>query len=237
MSAEPRSRRGRLVGLLVAVVLVLVALAAAGARIPSPQLAVGRSAPVRWAGAHDPASVAIGVIRLAALAAALELLGAVLLELAVERRPRAASRPMRLPLATDLVRRVVGLGLTASLAVGPAATARASTPSGVVRMHLVTDGPAPVMHVRGAPPPPAALPTRPAPSLPAATWTIAPGDHLWHVATATLERAWGRAPSDSAIAAYVVAITRANAAVFVVPGNADLVYPGQRFVLPPPPPR
>ena len=38
---------------------------------------------------------------------------------------------------------------------------------------------------------------------------------------------------DAAILAYVREIVRTNADVFVVPGDPDLVYPGQRFVLPP----
>jgi hypothetical protein len=68
------------------------------------------------------------------------------------------------------------------------------------------------------------------------TWRIAPGDHLWHVAAATLARAWGRPPTDDEIVPYWRALIDANASRLAVPGNADLVYPGQVFTLPTVPP-
>jgi nucleoid-associated protein YgaU len=69
-----------------------------------------------------------------------------------------------------------------------------------------------------------------------ATWTIAPGDHLWHVAEQTLSDAWGREPTDAEVAPYWDALVEHNRATLAVPGNPDLVYPGQIFELPAIPP-
>ncbi len=66
----------------------------------------------------------------------------------------------------------------------------------------------------------------------AASWTIAPGDHLWRVATRTLQTAWGRPPRDEETARYLATLVRANQDVLAVADNADLVFPGQVFALP-----
>ncbi|MCX7621719.1 MAG: hypothetical protein N2037_12855, partial [Acidimicrobiales bacterium] len=71
------------------------------------------------------------------------------------------------------------------------------------------------------------------PGLSASIWTIAPGEHLWHVSATTLARAWSRPPTNAEIASYLNQLIRLNADRFVVPGEPDLVYPGQVFVLPP----
>jgi hypothetical protein len=81
--------------------------------------------------------------------------------------------------------------------------------------------------------PTASTPTTSTDSTPmAATWTIAPGDHLWHVATATLEAQWARPPTNAEILAYVHALIERNRDVLVVRDNPDLVLPGQVFTLP-----
>jgi hypothetical protein len=68
------------------------------------------------------------------------------------------------------------------------------------------------------------------------TWTAAPGDHLWHVAEATLAESWGRAPTDGEVAPYWTGLVEANRDVLVDPANPDLIHPGQTFRLPPAPP-
>jgi len=65
-----------------------------------------------------------------------------------------------------------------------------------------------------------------------ATWTIVAGDHLWHVASATLTERWGRPPSNPEIARYLGLLIDANRQVLVVRDNPDLVFPGQVFTLP-----
>ena len=69
--------------------------------------------------------------------------------------------------------------------------------------------------------------------LAADSWTIAPGDHLWHVAAVSVERALGRTPTDGETAAYWRSLIDRNADRLVVAGEPDLVLPGQRFDLPP----
>lgn len=69
------------------------------------------------------------------------------------------------------------------------------------------------------------------------TWTIAPGDHLWRVAERTLAGAWERPPTDAETSAYLRDLIETNRDRLAVPGHPDLVYSGQVFALPPPPPR
>jgi len=84
--------------------------------------------------------------------------------------------------------------------------------------------------------PPADAPASPAAETPEApTWTIAPGDHLWHVAEATLGFTLGRPPRPAAIATYLDLLIDQNLDVLAVPGQPDLVFPGQVFTLPPVP--
>jgi outer membrane biosynthesis protein TonB len=78
--------------------------------------------------------------------------------------------------------------------------------------------------------PPSGTPV-PAPGR-AGTWTIAPGEHLWHVASRTLAAA-GRPTDDASVSAYLTRLVEANRQVLVVPGEPDLVFTGQVFVLPP----
>ncbi len=67
-------------------------------------------------------------------------------------------------------------------------------------------------------------------------WTTAPGDHLWHIAEATLTDSWGRAPTDAELAPYWEQVVEQNRALLSDPGNPDLIFPGQVFRLPAPPP-
>lgn len=70
----------------------------------------------------------------------------------------------------------------------------------------------------------------------ARAWTAAPGDHLWGIAEAVLAEAWGRAPSDPELVPYWQALVERNRHDLADPANPDLIYPGQVFTLPDPPP-
>jgi hypothetical protein len=83
-------------------------------------------------------------------------------------------------------------------------------------------------------PGPAEAPPVPEPPGPERTWTIEPGDHLWGVAEATLERL-GLPSDDGAVARYLHLVVEANRDRLVVPDDPDLVVAGQVFVLPAPP--
>lgn len=67
-------------------------------------------------------------------------------------------------------------------------------------------------------------------------WVVEPGDHLWHIAEATLTDAWGRAPTDGELVPYWQAVIDANRDTLPDPDNPDLIHPGQRVTLPPAPP-
>ncbi len=67
------------------------------------------------------------------------------------------------------------------------------------------------------------------------TWEIRPGDHLWHVARATLDRRFGSPPPDDSVAAYLDVLIEANRDRLIVPDNPDLVFAGQAIALPPTP--
>ncbi len=67
-------------------------------------------------------------------------------------------------------------------------------------------------------------------------WIVRPGDHFWSIAEETLADAWGRtALSDAEIATYWRELVDANRDRLVEPGNPDLIWPDQEFVLPPVP--
>lgn len=77
-------------------------------------------------------------------------------------------------------------------------------------------------------------PVLPATLVPA-TWTVGPGDSFWSIATAILQTAWGRAPTDAEVDPYWSALVAANRAALLHPDVPDLIYPGQSFVVPAPP--
>jgi hypothetical protein len=64
------------------------------------------------------------------------------------------------------------------------------------------------------------------------TWTVRPGDHLWHIAHDTVATRLGHAPTDAAVAPYWEQLIEVNRARLVDPDNPDLIFPGQVFTLP-----
>ncbi len=75
-----------------------------------------------------------------------------------------------------------------------------------------------------------AVPADPGPV--ADEWLIQPGDHLWRVAEETVGEQLGTTDA-SAVAHYWHSLIETNRSRLADPHNPDLVYPGQRFVLPP----
>lgn len=66
-----------------------------------------------------------------------------------------------------------------------------------------------------------------------ATWTTQTGDHLWGIAASHLQDRLGVTPSDADITDYWQRLIDANRNRLADPGNPDLIYPGQEFILPP----
>ena len=75
----------------------------------------------------------------------------------------------------------------------------------------------------------------PATSTAPATWTIARGEHLWFVAERVVTQTLGADVHHGEIARYWRSLVDANRERLVDRDNADLVYAGQEFVLPPVP--
>jgi hypothetical protein len=65
-------------------------------------------------------------------------------------------------------------------------------------------------------------------------WVVEPGDHLWSIAAETLTEHLGELPSERRVARYWQRLIAANADRFVVPGQPDVIMPGQRLALPRP---
>ena len=97
--------------------------------------------------------------------------------------------------------------------------------SGAIARRVTRNQPAPSLTMRAVPDPTGS-----------GQWTAGPGDHLWHIAEATLEQAWQRPPTDAEVNKYWKALIDENRAQFVVAGNPDLIHPGQTFTLPAVPP-
>jgi nucleoid-associated protein YgaU len=82
------------------------------------------------------------------------------------------------------------------------------------------------------PPHPAGSPTAPAAAAPT-TWTVARGDHFWHIAEQARGRQLGRAPTEREVDAYWRLLVAANRDRLVDPANPDLLFAGQELTLPP----
>ena len=73
-------------------------------------------------------------------------------------------------------------------------------------------------------------------SVPADDWVdVEHGDHFWSIAEEALTDAWGRSPTDSEIAPYWADLVQTNNGRLLPPEDPNLIYPEQRFQLPPMP--
>jgi hypothetical protein len=68
-----------------------------------------------------------------------------------------------------------------------------------------------------------------------AMWTVQPGDHLWSIARRVLERHGAPAVDDDDVTPYWRTLVAANRELLPVPTNPDLLFPGDRLVVPPVP--
>jgi hypothetical protein len=228
----------RLVATVAVLAGALALLLLAGARLPGPVVPVLQGQPPRWGGPSTPADLVAGVVHAATVVMTGYLMVAAVLELACTAIPRRRGRRVpriRLPVGTAAIARIAGTGLALSVTVLPAAAGAEPAP---VVMHVLappsTDPP--VLHRLGAGAPDRAARAHTAlgPSSGAAdeVWVIRPGDDLWQVACTTLAVRSRRPVPDAAVAEYLDRLVARNADVLVVRGHPELVYPGQRFVLP-----
>jgi nucleoid-associated protein YgaU len=69
------------------------------------------------------------------------------------------------------------------------------------------------------------------------TWTVRPGDSLWSIAETALSAAWGQPADARLLGHYWWQVVETNRASLPIPANPDLLFPGDKVVLPPPPAR
>lgn len=109
----------------------------------------------------------------------------------------------------------------------PAAPPVDTTPAGAARAAYGADGDAV----------PALTPTAPVastvPEIDPTSWVVEPGDSLWSIAEEVVTPPGGPAPGERVVSRYWRRLVEANRAQLVDPGNADLLVPGQRLVVPP----
>jgi nucleoid-associated protein YgaU len=92
----------------------------------------------------------------------------------------------------------------------------------------------------GGPAPPAAdapEPSAGAPPPDGSSRVVVAGDSFWSLAVETLAARWGRTPSDREVVGYWRALIASNRDQLDDPDDPDLIFPGQRFDLPPVPMR
>jgi hypothetical protein len=188
------------------------------------------SASAAWIDRHGAVAAAAALARLAAIAGAIyvDVLCALAL---VTSGPRRAGQRRVHRLAPAAFRHLLGIGVAGMLVLPAPAGAR------------TTARDTPVI-VLVEPAPPTAPPTTTPADVPivvrvdepattsvagAATWKVQAGDHFWSIAESVV----GPDASTDTVARYWRRLVAANRDRLVVPGDADLVFPGQELVLPP----
>ncbi len=215
-----------------------LALAALSATGHGPLAPPPLGSPTRWPGwfeQREPAEAAFALLRLAAVGgcwylAAVTALGSVVrllrADVLVAVVDRVTIAPVRHLLAASLTLTLVGIGPAAArTTTTTTSTTTTSVPADTVTMVRLppAGGTAP-----GPAPPPAPEPV-PEPE----RYTVVPGDCFWTIADDILHRSWGRPPTDAEIVPYWLRLIDANRSGLADPGNADLIFPGQVFDVPP----
>ena len=239
--------RLRLGGSLLLVVAVTLAMLRAGSgSLAAPPL----SRPAAWGdwlAGRDPVIAAVALVRVIALLAACYLLAASVVGLALRVVGAdglvALADRLTVPALRRLLAATAGLTLATGISPALAFASRSPVPTAVAidtTTTTIADGPAPTLTMRllgpdAAPVPEAVPPPVAAPaSVPAGdSWTVRPGECFWSIAADVLERAWSRPPSDAEIVPYWRTLIEENRSRLGDRDNADLIFPGQVFTLPP----
>jgi hypothetical protein len=230
--------------------------------LPAPPVAHPSRLPAWWT-AQGPVGAGFGLLRLLVLLAGAYLLGigamALLLTRSGCRRGGAHRRLARLvravPGVRPLARALFGVSVATGVGLAGSGAALAQEAGSADRappvMQLIDPSggaeswrapPMVALEHAASPVPvrPAATVVRPPrrPPAPAAPeWVIRPGDHLWAVAAGTLRAAWGVQPDEATLARYWWRLLELNRPYLPDRSNPDLVFPGDRILLPPVPPR
>lgn len=233
-----RQRVAPLVAPAAFAVATAVLALAGGGRLSAPSpLHLGS-----WVDEVGPIVAAMSLVRLAALAAASVLLvttavsaGARLV--GARRVADAVDAALPAPVR-GLLAGLAGIGAVGAMVVGAAGQsslgAAASAPEVERLVRLADDPPQPppvetMSVLADEPQAPAAQPQE---DRRRAEWTVEPGDSFWSIAEEVLADRLGRAPTDVEIIPFWRSVIDANRDRLRT-GDADLVYPGQVFVVPP----
>lgn len=187
-----------------------------------------------WISRVGAADAFVAVVRTAAVAVGVHLVAATLLcrGLHALRQARlaaavAATLPRALrPLAVGALAAVTPLSVAhAAIEPQPAALPAPEAPDPA----LEPSSPHDVATIVVLPTPLVVLAASAQPQL----WTVAPGDHFWSIAEQVLADAGNESPSESETGRYWALLVDANRARLVIPGEPDVLWPGQELVLPP----
>ena len=253
-SSPPRRADAVRLALTVAVLVAGEAvLWRTGSALPSPPFdGAGGVATIAEA---EPLALGAGLIRLVALAAGAGLLSTTALGLAARccRAARLVASLDRctLPALRHLLDGAVGAGLAASIGLSalPAGAEPGGEPAPVTLRRLPDVPSTTLRRLPDAPPPdrPAATAdrgrpaARPAPQVepvaeaPAARRgevVVRPGDSFWVLAERHEAERLGRRPSEAEVGRYWQQLVATNRHRLAVPGDADLLFPGQVLLIP-----
>ena len=209
--------------------LVGLAVAGRGALAPPPVSPGGWAA---WASGRTPLEAAAALLRVGAVVAVGYLLAVTALAMGAALLDRRRTVAVVARCSPPVVRWLLGAWLAGALAAGPAAASTASPPPTMV---LLPDEEPTTTSTTTAPPPPPAPAPAPMPAPATTTATLAPGDHLWSVASRTLATAWGRLPAEREVVPYWRLLVELNRPSLPNPADPDLVFPGEVVRLPPVP--
>jgi hypothetical protein len=222
------------------VVVAMIALgdgALAGPDLRSP------STWTTWAQESSTADAVMSVLRIVVLALAAYLLAVTLLAVAFRLgdagREVSVLDVVTLPFVRSIVQAGIGVGLVGATVAGVAAqpSPRSAPTSADAAIVAVEPSPAPTIAPVDAPTgttttTTTTMPSRPATTKTARTWTVAPGDHLWSIAERAVAAALGRPPAASEVVPYWQSLVDANRATLADPENPDLLFSGQVLTLP-----
>ncbi len=129
--------------------------------------------------------------------------------------------------SSDSLRRLLAIGLVTIYASGPAMASAANQPPSIVLVDLGPVEQANPIETATAVVDNSTLAPAPTP----ATWTVAPGDHLWHIAERVVQSS-GTPTSVGAITTYWRRLIAEN--LTTIGPDPDLIFPGQILQLPTP---
>jgi len=232
-------RTTRVIGTVGVETATVAALVLLGRR---PELAVPVRHLGRWLREGDPATVVVALLRWVALLGAGWLLASTLVYLAAAlSRVPAAVRAVEwstLPTVRRAVDAACAVSVVTAVVLAPASANAAAGSRDTTTVTLVRDGRSGQRGIAQLPPDSTPASASPAsPVVQPDEVVVATGDDLWELSARQLAlvSARGRGDvSDAEVAPYWARVCDANRGR-LASGDANLVYPGERIVLPPSP--